>query len=155
MKRILKIILIILLVLLIVILPLYITLTNNIIASNTKKVLESTPLPENTEIVDSISIAGKLVGNGNGMQYFGAILISTNLSENELNKYYEPYRSNDWSFLVNKQNSSKIDVIDNSEYTFKNYNDKEKNKYYIVYSWGTAKNVFLGDILVNFDIRGH
>ena len=34
-------------------------------------------LPKNTELIESIYKAGKLVGNGNGMQYFGVILIKS------------------------------------------------------------------------------
>ena len=36
-------------------------------------------LPKNTELIESIYKAGKLVGNGNGMQYFGVILIKSEL----------------------------------------------------------------------------
>lgn len=149
------VILMILLFILLVVLPAYIVITNNIIAHNTMKVLEKTKLSENTEIVDSISIAGKVDGNGNGMQYFGAILLKTDLSESELNEYYGKYRENEWSFVVKKQNSSEIDVIDRLGYSFENYNDAEKNKYYIVYSFGSPDNVFLKNMLLEWDLRGH
>ena len=48
-------------------------------------------LPENTELSDSISIAAKIFGNGNGMQYFGAILVTSDLSEDELKEYYAQF----------------------------------------------------------------
>lgn len=131
--------------------PLYINIQNNIIADNTKKELLNTNLPSSTEIVDSISVAGKLTGNGNGMQYFVAILISTELSKEELEKYYKQYRNDEWSFLVLKQNSNKIDVIEHGSYKFEKYNENDKEKYYIIYSWGTAKNDFLAEL----DLRGH
>ena len=54
-----------------------IPLTNNHYAKQVEKELRETPLPEKTEIIDSVSLAGKLVGNGNGMQYFGAILLKS------------------------------------------------------------------------------
>ena len=79
MKKVLKII-VLLIILLLILLPIYILFMNNIIAYNTKRKLEKTELPENTAIIDSISIAGKVTGNGNGMQYFTAILIKTDLS---------------------------------------------------------------------------
>ena len=60
---------------------LYVNISNDEIAQKLEKWLLSTDLPDNTEIIDSISISGKLVGNGNGMQYFGAILIKTDLSK--------------------------------------------------------------------------
>ncbi|MBQ8824665.1 MAG: hypothetical protein IJZ64_05465, partial [Ruminococcus sp.] len=69
-----------------------IPIINNYSASKVKKELCNIPLPSNTEIIESISKAGKLVGNGNGMQYFGAILIKSNLSLQELKNYYSQYK---------------------------------------------------------------
>lgn len=57
---------------------------NNYCAYNVEKMLCETPLPEQTELIEAISKAGKLTGNGNGMQYFGAILIKSELSLEEL-----------------------------------------------------------------------
>ena len=91
MKKIAKYGVIFLIIIILVGLPMYITISNDMIAKRTEKELKHTSLPENTEIIDSISIAGKLTGNGNGMQYFGAILIKTDLSEEELNNYYNQY----------------------------------------------------------------
>lgn len=149
-----KKILMILFILLFTILPIYIILTNNIIARNTRKTLEKIEAPQNSEIVDSIEIAEKVSGNGNGMQYFGAILLESDLSGIELNEYYKKYRNNEWSFLVSKQNSSEINVIDKSGYNFNNYDESKKDKYYIIYSWGSSENVFLSGIL-DLNIRGH
>ena len=50
-----------------------------------EKDLVSYELPTNTKLVDSISVAGKLAGNGNGMQYMGSVLVVSDLSEEELN----------------------------------------------------------------------
>ncbi len=122
-----------------------IPITNNILAKNIESKLKNTALPPKTKIVDSISIAGKLVGNGNGMQYFGAILVQTELSQEELEEYYKAKRENEWEYLIQKQNSNKIEVIELGKYSFKK---KEGN--YIIYSWGSPKN----DVL-NLDIRGH
>ncbi len=69
---------------------------NNDIANEVENTLRETPLPEETELLDSVSMAGKLVGNGNGMQYFGAILLESELSLEELNDYYSEYRQNEW-----------------------------------------------------------
>ena len=65
-----------------------IPLINNHTAYKVEKKLCETPLPEKTELIESISRAGKLTGNGNGMQYFGAILIRSDLSLEELDAYY-------------------------------------------------------------------
>ena len=65
-----------------------IPLANNHYAEQVEKELRETPLPEKTEIIDSVSQTGKLVGNGNGMQYFGAILLKSKVSLNNLEDYY-------------------------------------------------------------------
>ena len=70
-----------------------IPLINNHIAYKVEKALCEIPLPEETELIESLSQAGKLTGNGNGMQYFGAILIRSELSLEELDAYYSDYRS--------------------------------------------------------------
>ena len=59
-------------------------LINNHTAYKVEKALCEIPLPEETELIESLSLAGKLTGNGNGMQYFGAILIRSELSLEEL-----------------------------------------------------------------------
>lgn len=150
MKKILEILLIAITILILFI-PLIIKVSNDNIAKNVEKNLKVTSLPNDSELVDSISISGKLTGNGNGMQYFGAILIKTDLSEDELNDYYNQFRKDEWSYIIKKQNSNKIDVIEHGNYRFEKYNKEDEEKYYIIYSWGSAKN----DFLVELDLRGH
>ena len=65
----------------------FIPLINNHTAYKVEKALCEIPLPEETELIESLSQAGKLTGNGNGMQYFGAILIRSELSLEELETY--------------------------------------------------------------------
>ncbi len=65
---------------------------NDCIAKQIEEKLCETPLPVDTEIVDSVSMAGKLAGNGNGMQYFGAVLLKSELSLEELDSYYSAWR---------------------------------------------------------------
>ena len=89
-----------------------IPLANNYYAKQVEKELRETPLPENTEIIDSVSLAGKLVGNGNGVQYFGAILLKSKLSLNDLEDYYSVYQKNEWSYVVEPQENQIITVIE-------------------------------------------
>ena len=58
-------------------------IVNDNVAKKTADELVEIPLPNNTAFIESIYKAGKLVGNGNGMQYFGAILIKSELSVEE------------------------------------------------------------------------
>lgn len=46
---------------------------NNSVAADTAKEFENIPLPGQTQYIEKVSVAGKLVRNGNGMQYFFAL----------------------------------------------------------------------------------
>ena len=152
-RKILRILLIIVFVLPIVLYA-SIHIANDRIATAIEKELKDYPLPENTELVDSISIAGKLTGNGNGMQYMGSILVSGELSEGELLQYY----SNDFDYIeVRKQESSNIDFINSNLYSFDSFEDANSDTYYSVTCWDynsrIRENDFISEIL-DFDLRG-
>ena len=124
-----------------------IPLTNNHTAYKVEKTLFEIPLPEETELIE-LSHAGKLTGNGNGMQYLGAILIRSELSLEELDASYSDYRSNEWEYLVETQEGQSIEVIDHGTLQFsEEIND---SGYHIVYSWGSGN-----PLLEELDIRGH
>ena len=121
---------------------------NNYCAYNVEKMLCETPLPEQTELIEAISQAGKLTGNGNGMQYFGAILIKSELSLEELDAYYSDYRSSEWEYLMEVQKGQFVEMLEHGGLQF---SEKIKgNNYYIVYSWGSGNS-----LLREMDIRGH
>ena len=111
-------------------------LINNHTAYKVEKALCEIPLPEETELIESLSQAGKLTGNGNGMQYFGAILIRSELSLEELDAYYSDYRSNEWECLVETQEGKPIEVIDHGTLQFTE--EIKDSGYYIVYSGGSG-----------------
>ena len=125
-----------------------IPLINNYSAYKVEKGLCETPLLEGTELIESLSRAGKMTGNGNGMQYFGAILIRSELSLDELNTYYSGYRSNEWEYIVEVQDGQSIEVIDHGTLQFSE--EIKDSGYYIVYSWGSGNFLF-----EELDIRGH
>ncbi|MBR1390129.1 MAG: hypothetical protein IJ567_01525 [Lachnospiraceae bacterium] len=127
---------------------LLIPLINNYTAYKLEKALCEIPLPKETELIESLSQTGKLTGNGNGMQYFGAILIRSELSLEELNTYYSDYRSSEWDYLVEVQEGQSVEVIEHGTLKFsEGIND---SGYYIVYSWGSSNS-----LLKELDIRGH
>ena len=125
-----------------------IPLINNHTAYKVEKALCEIPLPEETELIESLSQAGKLTGNGNGMQYFGAILIRSELSLEKLETYYSDYRSNEWEYLVEIQEGQSIEVIEHKALQFSE--EIEDGGYYIVYSWGSGNS-----LLKELDMRGH
>lgn len=138
----------IILITLFVLFALSVPIVNNITAATVLSDIKNIPLPENTEYVDGVSAAGKLTGNGNGMQYFGAMLIKTDLSLDELNSYYSDYRENEFRLLVEKQESGEIAVIEHGSLAFESELSQDEN-YYIVYSWGDGIDLFAA-----LDLRG-
>lgn len=123
---------------------------NDNVAKKTADELVDLPLPNNTEFIESIYEAGKLVGNGNGMQYFGAILIKSALSLEELKEYYLGFADNDWTCVVENQINTDVAIRDGRipSLTFKT--DIDGDNYYIVYSWGNNNTIFH-----EFDMRGN
>lgn len=122
---------------------------NDSIAKKTANELVDLPLPDSTEFIESVYKAGKLFGNGNGMQYFGAILIKSELSLDELKEYYGAFAEHEWECVVENQKTTNIELSDEHiNMTFKT--DIEGDQYYIVYSWGSNDTIFH-----EFDLRGH
>ena len=119
----------------------FIPLSNDRAARNVEQQLVSITLPENTELVESVSKAGKLTGNGNGMQYFGAMLIKSDLTPDELSDFYS-------GAVVKKQTSQKIEVVEHEQMSFETVIDGDD--YYIVYMFDGSSSFF-----ANLDIRGH
>lgn len=118
----------------------FIPLSNDRMAENIAKQLESSS-PADTVIIESVSKAGKLVGNGNGMQYFGAVLIKSDLTPDELSDFYS-------DAVVKKQTSQKIEVVEHGQMSFETVIDGDD--YYIVYMFDGSSSFF-----ANLDIRGH
>lgn len=125
-----------------------IPIVNDYCAYTVGKKLCATPLPESTELVDSLSKAGKLTGNGNGIQYFSAILIQSELTLEQLEDFYSNYRENGWEYLVAVQTNCDLSFIELEQLRFSQ--DVKTDGYYIVYTWGQGIELF--EIL---DIRGH
>ena len=130
-----------------------IVITNNSIADKIEKDLVSYELPTNTKLVDSISVAGKLTGSGNGMQYMGAILVDSDLSKDALKEHY----SSKFDYIeVNEQKTVNLDFIQNVSF---NADIESGDKtYYSIICWDDNRREMLGNLiseLLDFDIRGH
>ena len=122
-----------------------IPLVNNYSANNVEQELLSIALPAGTEMIESLSIAGKVVGNGNGMQYFGAILIK---SEHTLDELFNYYSGKLEGILVKEQKSKEIEFT-HGDVSFSS-NINEEGNYFIVYLFGDGIFPFS-----ELDIRGH
>ena len=121
---------------------------NDNTAKKTADKLANLPLPDNTELIETVYRAGKLVGNGNGMQYFGAILMKSGLSLEELKEYYLKYGNAEWECVVENQIGTDVKIIEHTKLTFQT--NVEGDNYYIVYSWGDNHTIFH-----ELDVRGH
>ena len=121
-------------------------LVNDLSAGQVERSLVEIIPPENTQIVESLSKAGKLVGNGNGMQYFGAILIKSELTQEELAAYYSQIHAD---IVVKEQKTQEIAFIEHEQLSFATQITDTEN-YYIVYRFGDGIALF-----EQLDLRGH
>ena len=132
-----------------------IVLTNNYLAEKIEKELTVYQLPPNTVLVDSLSAAGKLAGNGNGMQYMGAILVESELSREELLAYY----SSQFEYIeVREQTSPELDFIHSRGHRFDGFQKDDEKTCYSVTCWDDNRRELVGDFvggLLDLDIRGH
>lgn len=131
------------LLLVMIVLSFVISIVNDNTAAGVERELVSLPLPEKTVFVESLSKAGKLVGNGNGMQYYGAMLITSQMPLETLQNYYKQYNCD--AFI---QKTSDIDNL-YGNVGFKI--DTVPDNAYRVEMWGESPSWFFAE----FDIRGH
>ena len=124
-----------------------IPIVNDITALKVACDLKDIPMPENTEYVEKVFLAGKLSGNGNGMQYYGAILLKSDLSLDELQTYYKSFSDSPWNCVVKKQTDQTV-VLEHGSLELKT--DITEDNYYILSSWGTGIEIY-----EYLDLRGH
>lgn len=122
---------------------------NDLHAKKVADGLSDLPLPENTRIAEKTSAAGKLWGNGNGMQYMGALLIESALSLEELETFYSE-SGTDCS--VSRQSGKEITVTDHGKLGFKT--EINSDNYYIVYA-SEKHDSFIIQLYSELDLRGH
>ncbi len=135
--------------------PMYVHFGNNAVAADVAARLEKLPVPPDTDIVETASAAGKFTGNGNGMQYLGAMLVSSTLSREQLSEYYSSLSENNgFDVYVQEQDGAELS-FDRSALTYKRFDESKKEVCYTVYAYGSSNGYFLGELLYDFDIRGH
>ena len=117
---------------------------NDHVAKEVAQNIRDIELPDHTEYIESFSQAGKLAGNGNGMQYLGGILIKSDCPLQDLQTYYSEFEDEGLKYIIEKQ----TDFVQH-EYILLDENINEDG-YYTVYSWGFSDSIF-----AELDIRGH
>lgn len=131
----------------VLIIPIALAAVTTIVSDNTtadlEKQLSEIPLPDGMTCAESFSAAGKIVGNGNGMQCLAVMLITGDASLENLQNYYAQYNCD-----VIIQETSKIDSY-HGDFGFDKFNPQAAN--YRVEMWGKAPSWFFAW----FDLRGH
>lgn len=129
-------------------LPLTITTVNNNAAHDAELRLTALPLPEGAELLDSMSQAGKFFGNGNGMQYLGAILIRSDQTASELQSFYDaqPEAESLWVTVVPSG-----EFEDDLRRATGFLDEPGEAGTFIVYGWGDDP----GEFFRITDLRGH
>lgn len=119
---------------------------NDATARDVEAELVRLPLPVGAERIDSIAQAGKLVGNGNGMQYLGALLIRSDQSLEQLRSFYHAY------------DDPAVDVISTTGTEIGEFHGASgflarpgEAGTFVVYAWGHGP----GWLYEDFDLRGH
>jgi len=128
---------------------------NNQIAQSLEERLLEFSLPTETELLDSKAIAGKLSGNGNGMQYRGMLLLSSLLSEEELFSHYSELSDDEHCVRVYPQKSQKINEY-YDDYWFEHWHNTKPNWRIELYSdsvVGFEETIW--ESILNIDLRGH
>ena len=130
-----------------------ITVANNRIAGSLEQDLLNYPLPPQTELLDSAAIAAKVAGNGNGMQYIGALLVKSGLTEDELQEYYDACPSDaDYAEVLPQETEY---IFEYQNYRFDNWQAGEG--VYRVALWSHSVSGCedtAWEAILNCDIRG-
>lgn len=126
-----------------------IPLANDAAAREVEEELLALPLPDGAERVDSLSQAGKLVGNGNGMQYLGALLIRSDRSLDELREFYGAESIGEGSpVTVIPTTGSEMAELHGARGFL---SAPGTDDLYVVCAWGDGP----GGLYEEFDLRGH
>ncbi len=113
---------------------------NDNIAYDVVGELKQIPLPENTVIVEEKAISDRLCGNGDGVQYFGALLIKSELSQDDLNAYYSQFSE---KYHVKSQQDRGIKQDELALHQENSFNTTiDADNYYILYAWGDYDSIF-------------
>ena len=130
---------------------------NDRIAARLEQCVLEYPLPPDTVLVDSESVADKVSGNGNGMHYFGGILVGSDLSEEELYAHYEACADGikGYAFVEVVPQETQL-LFEYHDYRFDHWQNVQPN--YRVGIWvcsvaGAEDSIW--EALLNTDIRGH
>lgn len=126
---------------------------NNAIGLAEEKRLKDLPLPDGADLISSVSSVGNLTNVTRNVQYFGAILVQSNLSKSEISAHYNQYREGAFDCIVEDAEGARdlLSTLDLGGIDSAFSVDAVQDDWYLVYSWGDPP-AWLTDIL-NLDSR--
>lgn len=104
-------------------------------------------LPDGADRIDSTSLAGKLSGNGNGMQYLGALLIRSDQTAGELQAFYDTQTGIDELSVIVTTAGGLSELHSTPGFL----GEPGEPGTFIVYAWGDGP----GGDFEDSDLRGH
>ena len=126
---------------------LVIPMVNNGIALGLEKELRGLPLPEHTSLADSLSAAGRYDGSAESVRYFGAVLLQSNQTLEELQTYYAAAAPGS---VLAVQAGQTVTCVGAGELAFRT--EPAGEGYYILYTLDRTSHI--GQGWLNLDIRG-
>lgn len=120
---------------------------NDAAARDVETRLLEAPLPDGAELIESMSPAGKLSGNGNGIQYLGALLIRSDQTTSGLQASYDARNGTD-ELSVTVTGAGELSGLHRTPGFL---GEPAAPGTVIVFAWGDGP----GEYFENADLRGH
>ena len=129
---------------------------NNHIAKTLESELLNCPLPPNSKLIESASVAGKMTGNGNGMEWFGIILVRSDMSKDMLSEWYNSHVEIEDTDMLYVFKQETPDIFEYSNHRFSNYsNEDDCYQVRLFRSSVVGLESSVWESLLNSDLRGH
>lgn len=124
-----------------------IPIVNDAAARDVETRLLDLPVPEGAERTTSMAQAGKIVGNGNGMQYLGALLIRSDDGVDELQRFYS-VQGEAAGLSITVTPAEDLEEFHSARGFLTR---PVEHGTFVVHAWGDGP----GEIFEGLDIRGH
>lgn len=144
------------LLILIVLFHAVIYVVNNFIAMGMERQLRNCLLPPESQIIESASVAGKVLGSGNGMQWYGILLIRSDMGQAELLQWYKKHVSrtgNDEIYVMRQDGPEMFEYGERRFHSFPNDGPCYQIQLFRNLAVGTESSIW--ESLLNLDLRGH
>ena len=122
---------------------------NNCVLYNIERDLKNADLGSDVVILDSKSVCGKLNGNGNGMNFFAAVLIESDLSVAEVEANLATLKEKYEMVEVAEASSTTIQSVylEHATIVFdQSFFDGNDETLMVVYAYESSGGIMIGDI---------